>query len=113
MTNPAVIQQLSEETSLPIAGTLYADALSSGGESSTYLGMMRHNAVVLHEALAQPGHDDHAHDGHEKMHMTMTMTMTTGMITASIAIATRHWLPWSATLKTGHGLGFWPLTVSA
>ncbi|MGP9678061.1 metal ABC transporter substrate-binding protein [Halomonas sp. AOP27-A1-41] len=68
MTNPAVIQQLSEETSLPIAGTLYADALSSEGEASTYLGMMRHNAVVLHEALAQPGHDDHAHDGHDHAH---------------------------------------------
>jgi zinc/manganese transport system substrate-binding protein len=62
MTNQAIINQLAEETSLPIAGTLYADALASEGEASTYLGMMRHNANVLHSALAEPGHDDHDHD---------------------------------------------------
>jgi len=69
MTNQAIINQLAEETGLPIAGTLYADALASEGDASTYLGMMRHNANVLHSALAQPGHDDHAHEhdhhGHE------------------------------------------------
>lgn len=64
MTSPAVINQLAEETGLPIAGTLYADALSAEGEASTYLGMMRHNAQVLHDALAEPGHDDHDHDDH-------------------------------------------------
>ncbi len=64
MTSPAVINQLAEETGLPIAGTLYADALSAEGEASTYLGMMRHNAQVLHDALAEPGHDDHGHDDH-------------------------------------------------
>ena len=69
MTNPAVIQQLSEETGLPIAGTLYADALASEGEASTYLGMMRHNAQTLHDSLAEPGHDDHeADDGHDHDH---------------------------------------------
>ncbi|MCE8021666.1 zinc ABC transporter solute-binding protein [Halomonas sp. MCCC 1A11036] len=67
MTSPAVINQLAEETGLPIAGTLYADALSSEGEASTYLGMMRHNAQVLHDALAEPGHDDHGH-GHDHDH---------------------------------------------
>ncbi|SFU52814.1 metal ABC transporter solute-binding protein, Zn/Mn family [Halomonas korlensis] len=64
MTSPAMIEQLAEETGLPIAGTLYADALASEGEATTWLGMMRHNAEVLHEALADPGHspaDDHAH----------------------------------------------------
>ncbi|NIC07027.1 metal ABC transporter solute-binding protein, Zn/Mn family [Billgrantia bachuensis] len=63
MTSPAVINQLAEETGLPIAGTLYADALATEGEASTYLGMMRHNAQVLHDALAEPGHDDHGLDG--------------------------------------------------
>lgn len=62
MTNQAIITQLAEETGLPIAGTLYADALASEGDASTYLGMMRHNAQVLHDALAEPGHDGHGHD---------------------------------------------------
>ena len=65
MTSPAIINQLAEETGLPIAGTLYADALAAEGEASTYLGMMRHNARVLHDALAQPGHDDHEHEEDE------------------------------------------------
>ncbi|QOR37293.1 zinc ABC transporter solute-binding protein [Billgrantia diversa] len=63
MTSPAVINQLAEETDLPIAGTLYADALAAEGEASTYLGMMRHNAQVLHDALAEAGQGDHGHDG--------------------------------------------------
>ncbi|MGQ7262447.1 metal ABC transporter solute-binding protein, Zn/Mn family [Vreelandella sp. V005] len=70
MTNQSIITQLAEETGLPIAGTLYADALASEGEASTYLGMMRHNAQVLHDALAQPGHEEaghgeHGHDDHD------------------------------------------------
>ena len=74
MTNQSIITQLAEETGLPIAGTLYADALASEGEASTYLGMMRHNAQVLHAALAEPGHDDHGrandhdHDDHGHSH---------------------------------------------
>ncbi|WP_447894878.1 metal ABC transporter solute-binding protein, Zn/Mn family [Vreelandella sp. GE22] len=67
MTNPAVIEQLAEETGLEVAGTLYADALAAEGEASTYLGMMRHNAELLHGALAEPGHDDHDHS-HEHEH---------------------------------------------
>ncbi|WP_404295437.1 metal ABC transporter solute-binding protein, Zn/Mn family [Halomonas sp.] len=62
MTSPAIINQLAEETGLPIAGTLFADALAAEGDAGTWLGMMRHNAQTLHDALAQPGHDDHAHD---------------------------------------------------
>ncbi|MFG6178661.1 metal ABC transporter solute-binding protein, Zn/Mn family [Halomonas sp. THAF12] len=65
MTSPAIIEQLAEETGLPIAGTLYSGALASEGEASTWLGMMRHNAELLHDALAAPGtaheHDDHDH----------------------------------------------------
>lgn len=64
MTSPAIINQLAEETGLTVAGTLYADALASEGEASTYLGMMRHNAQILHDALAAPDHDDHGH-GHD------------------------------------------------
>lgn len=62
MTSPAVINQLAEETGLPVAGTLYADALAAEGEASSYLGMMRHNARTLHDALAEPDHDDHGDD---------------------------------------------------
>lgn len=68
MTNQSIITQLSEETGLAIAGTLYADALASEGEASSYLGMMRHNAQVLHAALAQPGHEAPGHDDHEHSH---------------------------------------------
>ncbi|MFO8044385.1 MAG: zinc ABC transporter substrate-binding protein [Halomonas sp.] len=68
MTSPAIINQLAEETGLPIAGTLFADALAAEGEASTWLGMMRHNAQTLHDALAQPGHDDHGHDEDDHDH---------------------------------------------
>ncbi len=66
MTSPAMIDQLAEETGLPVAGTLYADALAREGAASSYLGMMRHNARVLHDALAEPGQgqggDAHGHE---------------------------------------------------
>ncbi|QJQ93880.1 MULTISPECIES: metal ABC transporter solute-binding protein, Zn/Mn family [Halomonadaceae] len=73
MTSPAIINQLAEETGLEIAGTLYADALAAQGEASTYLGMMHHNAEVLHAALADPGHlhdndHEHEHDDHGHSH---------------------------------------------
>lgn len=68
MTSPAMLDQLAEETGLPIAGTLYADALASDGEAATWLGMLRHNARVLHDALAQPDHEepDHEEPGHDE-----------------------------------------------
>jgi len=72
MTSPALLEQLAEETGLPIAGTLYADALAAEGVASTWLGMMRHNATTLHDALAEPGHEDghdaHADEGHGHDH---------------------------------------------
>ena len=40
-----------------------ADALAAEGEASTYVGMMRHNAKTLHDALAEPDHDDHDEHG--------------------------------------------------
>lgn len=58
MASPNAVDQLAEDTQLPVAGTLYADALASEGEASTYLGMMRHNARVLHRALADKDQPD-------------------------------------------------------
>lgn len=52
MTNPALIDQLHEETGIAIGGTLYADALTPDGEGSTYLGMFQHNVDTLIDALA-------------------------------------------------------------
>ncbi|MFD2191593.1 metal ABC transporter solute-binding protein, Zn/Mn family [Pistricoccus aurantiacus] len=51
ITNPSLIDQLAEESGLPIAGTLYSGALAREGEASHYSGMLRHNARVIHEAL--------------------------------------------------------------
>ena len=57
MTNPALIDQLHEETGIAIGGTLYADALTPDGEGSTYLGMFQHNVDTLIEALTRPAAD--------------------------------------------------------
>ena len=51
MTNPALINQLHEETGIAIGGTLYADALTAEGEGSTYLGVFQHNVDTLLDAL--------------------------------------------------------------
>jgi len=51
MTNPALLEQLSNETGVAIGGTLYAGALASEGEASTYLGMFKHNVDELTQAL--------------------------------------------------------------
>ena len=72
MTSPAMIDQLAEETGLPVAGTLYADALAAEGEASTWLGMMRHNARLLHDALggaSEGSEHDHEHEAaHDEAH---------------------------------------------
>ncbi|GED23791.1 metal ABC transporter solute-binding protein, Zn/Mn family [Halomonas halmophila] len=70
MTSPAIIDQLAEETGRPVAGTLYSGALSDEGEASTYIGMLRHNARVLHEALAgaEPSSDASQNDDHGHEH---------------------------------------------
>lgn len=66
ITSPALIRQLAEEAGLPIAGTLYSGALASDGEASSYIGMMRHNATLMHDGLAHSGSEttgeSHAHD---------------------------------------------------
>jgi zinc/manganese transport system substrate-binding protein len=47
-----VIEQIVAETDASIGGTLYSDALSkSDGPASTYLEMMRHNALSLTAAM--------------------------------------------------------------
>ncbi|MCK0770292.1 metal ABC transporter substrate-binding protein [Chromohalobacter canadensis] len=51
MTNPALLEQLADETGVAIGGTLYAGALASDGEASTYLGMFKHNVDELTQAL--------------------------------------------------------------
>jgi zinc/manganese transport system substrate-binding protein len=75
ITSPALIRQLAEEAGLPIAGTLYSGALAAEGEGSTYVGMMRHNATLMHDGLAhgadseEPAGENHAHDhGHDHAH---------------------------------------------
>ncbi|GAA3910213.1 metal ABC transporter substrate-binding protein [Halomonas cibimaris] len=51
MASASAVDQLAEDTGLRVAGTLYAGTLAHQGPASHYLGMMRHNARVLHEAL--------------------------------------------------------------
>ncbi|MCW4153016.1 zinc ABC transporter substrate-binding protein [Halomonas sp. 18H] len=74
MTSPAIIDQLAEETDRPVAGTLYSGALAAEGEASRYIGMLRHNADVLHEALGQEAtagathEDEHDHGEHDHDH---------------------------------------------
>jgi zinc/manganese transport system substrate-binding protein len=58
MTSQALLNQLAEETGVPVAGTLYSDALASDGDASSWLGMVRHNARVLHDALAVSSDQD-------------------------------------------------------
>ena len=52
-TTPQIhMDALSRETSLPLAGPLYVDALSNAdGPAANYSAMLRHNAEVLHTAL--------------------------------------------------------------
>lgn len=54
MTRSALLNQLSQETHVTIAGTLHSDALATQGDASTYLGMMQHNADLLYNALHAP-----------------------------------------------------------
>lgn len=68
ITNPATLRQLSEESGLPIAGTLYSGALASEGEASSYAGMMHRNATLMHEVLSEPGHDAQGGNGHNHDH---------------------------------------------
>lgn len=52
MTDPRLMQRIASEAGARIAGTLYSDALSEAeGPASSYLALMRHNAMTIVEAL--------------------------------------------------------------
>ncbi|MEM6275434.1 MAG: zinc ABC transporter substrate-binding protein [Pseudomonadota bacterium] len=56
ITDNRLIEQIAAETGAVVGGTLYSDALSEAdGPASTYVDMMRHNAMTLSEALAPQG----------------------------------------------------------
>ena len=49
------METISRETGVPIAGTIYTDALGPpGGEADTYLGMMRYNMDLFRNGLSCP-----------------------------------------------------------
>lgn len=52
MSSPALINQLSQETGVPVSGVLYSDALTRQGDGSSYLGMMTYNMQQLVKALS-------------------------------------------------------------
>lgn len=49
--DPRMITQIAEESGVQVGGTLYSDALAAEGPASTFLGMYRHNAETLLQAL--------------------------------------------------------------
>lgn len=52
MSNPKLMQQISQETGAKIGAKLYSDALSQPGEpGANYLDMMRHNITHLAQAM--------------------------------------------------------------
>ena len=52
ITDNRLMEQISRETGAKIGGTLYSDALSGPqGPASTYLDMMRHNALSISKSL--------------------------------------------------------------
>ena len=52
ITNPALVQQIANETGLTIGGRLFSDALSErGGPATSYLAMFEHNLNTLLNAL--------------------------------------------------------------
>lgn len=52
ISDPRLIEQIARETGVKPGGTLYSDALSlAGGPASTYLEMMRHNAMLIASSM--------------------------------------------------------------
>ena len=52
VSDPALLRQLAAESGVPLAGTLYADALTpASGPASTYLAMMRYDVRTILGAL--------------------------------------------------------------
>ncbi|WP_028712742.1 MULTISPECIES: zinc ABC transporter substrate-binding protein AztC [unclassified Paracoccus (in: a-proteobacteria)] len=53
ISDTRLLEQIAREAGLPLAGTLYSDALSGpDGPASDYIAMMRHNAGAITAALA-------------------------------------------------------------
>lgn len=53
ITDSRLLEQIADETGATIGGTLYSDSLSQpDGPASTYLDMMRYNALTLARALS-------------------------------------------------------------
>jgi zinc/manganese transport system substrate-binding protein len=53
ITDPRLIEQITQETNATIGGTLYSDALSEKNQpADTYLHLMLHNTTLLTEALS-------------------------------------------------------------
>lgn len=54
ISDARLLERIRQESGARIGGTLYSDALSKAdGPASTYLSMMRHNALTLAEALKE------------------------------------------------------------
>ncbi len=52
LQNPKVITQITKETGATVGGELYADGLGApGSDATTYIGMLRHNANTIVDAL--------------------------------------------------------------
>jgi len=52
LTDARLIEQIAREADVPVAGTLYSDALSPpDGPAGTYIDMMRHNISLISEGL--------------------------------------------------------------
>ena len=52
ITNPRLIEQISEETGIKVGGTLYSDALSKAdGPAATYIDMMENNIAQIKGAI--------------------------------------------------------------
>ncbi|MTH95816.1 metal ABC transporter substrate-binding protein [Roseibium sp. RKSG952] len=52
ITDNRLLEEIANDTSATVGGTLYSDALSDeNGPAATYLDMMRHNATTLSQAL--------------------------------------------------------------
>ncbi|MCO6503884.1 MAG: zinc ABC transporter substrate-binding protein [Snodgrassella sp.] len=49
--NPRMIQRISKETGVKIAGKLYSDALSNGSPATTYIDLFRYNVKALSAAM--------------------------------------------------------------
>jgi zinc/manganese transport system substrate-binding protein len=47
ITNPALVEQVAEETHVPVLGTLYSDALSAQGPATSYVDLLRHNITLI------------------------------------------------------------------